>query len=181
MVRLPLAACAIHALCAAPAVADDLPRSLDGVGLGMTLNEARTAAIAADRAFTGCDTVLSQRDGQPLLTLCSHQGEAKGTDVAVGKTDLQVWADGAEQVFAVVRAEPLSCRPEEQVAVVRSIKDRYGRMADWVPPWSWRGATEATELLVDVLNAEAPCGVTYEVRDVTTHAAVAEALRAEME
>lgn len=180
--QMPLAVLALS-LFAAPAAATaaDLPRSLDGVALGMSLDEARAAAISAGRAFAGCDTLRGRADGSPIVTICSHRGEGRGTEVAVGDIDLQVWADGAERVFAVVRAEPLSCVPEDQVGAVRHIKSEYGPVTQWVPPWSWRGSAGGVDLLVDVINGSVPCGVTYEVRDTAAHAAVAEALQAEME
>lgn len=172
------------ALCAlAPAArAADLPERLEGIAPGMTLADARRTAIDVGLPFTGCDTIIAKRsDGRPLLTLCSHKGQGKGTEIAVGATDLQVWADGAERVFAVVKAEPLSCVPEEQVAVVRGITTGPGAGMAWVPPWSWRAEAEGRAVLIDMKNASAPCGVTYEVRDPATHAAVAEALRTELD
>jgi hypothetical protein len=169
-------------IAAAPAaLAADLPEQLEGIAPGMTLADARRAAIDAELPITGCDTVIAESsDGRPLLTLCSHKGQGKGTEVAVGTTDLQIWADGEDRVFAVVKADPLSCVPEEQIAVVRGITSGPGAALDWVPPWSWRGEADGRAVLIDVMNAEAPCGVTYEVRDPAAHARVAEALRQEM-
>ncbi|WP_404384748.1 hypothetical protein [Caenispirillum salinarum] len=166
----------------APAAkADGLPQHLAGISPGMSLGDARRAAIDAGLPFTGCDTLIAGRsDGRPLLTLCSHKGKGKGTEIAVGATDLQVWADGTERVFAVIKAEPLSCVPEEQVAVVRQITTGPGTAMAWLPPWSWRAEDDGRAVLIDMKNAAAPCGVTTELRDRQAHAAVAEALRADL-
>lgn len=169
---LPFAA--LLTLWAVPAAsAADLPRSLGGITLGDSLAVARAAAAEAGRGFTGCDTLRAEADGRPLLTLCSHQGEARGTEIAIGRTDLQVWADGEERVFAVVTAAPLSCRPEEQMAAVRGVTLTWGDVTAWQPPWSWRGEDGRTSVLVDVLNAESPCGLITELRDAARHGAVA--------
>lgn len=182
MLRRTLLALLAAMMVAPASLAADLLDRLEGIAPGITLDEARRTAIDAGLPFTGCDTLIAKRsDGRPLLTLCSHKGQGKGTEIAIGATDLQVWADGTDHVFAVVKAEPVSCVPEEQVAVVRGITSGPGAEMTWVPPWSWRAERDGRAVLIDMKNATAPCGVVYEVRDTEVHAAVAQALRMELE
>lgn len=178
-----LAAAALLALAVPPGAASaaEVPRTLSGLGLGMTLDAARAAAVAQKLPFNGCDTVTARSDGRPLVTICSHQGVSKGTELDLDRTDLQVWADGAGTVFTIRSATPISCRPEEQVGVVRDIQARYEGIAQWQPAWSWTGSDGTTALDVEMKNAEAPCSVITEIRTVATHDAIAAALKAEFE
>ncbi|GAA0596520.1 hypothetical protein [Caenispirillum bisanense] len=176
-----LAAAALLAA-AAPAAAQQAPTELAGLTLGMTLDQARTRAVGLKLPFNGCDTVTADKsDGRPLVTICSHQGLEKGTQLDAARTDLQVWADGAGTVFAIRASQPISCQPEEQVAVVRDIQARYKGFATWRPAWSWSGSDGTTALDVEMKNADAPCAVLSELRTIALHDAVAEALRAEFD
>lgn len=184
MPRRPLIAALLLAAVAAPAAAAPAgaPRDLGGLALGMSLDDARVQAVALGRPFNGCDTLVATKDdGRPLVTLCSHQGLAKGTELDVGKTDVQVWADGSGTLFAIRTSTPISCVPEEQVAVVRDIQARYEGFVQWRPAWTWSGSDGVTALDVEMKNAEAPCAVVTEIRTEATHEAVAAALRAEFE
>lgn len=157
------------------------PMELAGLSLGVTLDQARTRAVGLKRAFNGCDTVTASGDGRPLVTICSHQGLGRGTELDYEKTDLQVWADGTGVVFAIRTSTPISCRPEEQVAVVRDIQARYAGVAAWQPAWTWAGSDGMTAVEVEMKNAEAPCTVVSEIRTEALHEAVAAALKAEFE
>ncbi len=169
-------------LSAVPATAQQAPAELAGMALGLSLDQARARAVALKLPFNGCDTVVaSKTDGRPLVTLCSHQGLEKGTELDAGRTDLQVWANGAGTVFAIRASQPISCQPEEQVAVVRDIQARYKGFATWRPAWSWSGSDGTTALDVEMKNAEPPCAVISELRTVALHDAVADSLRTEFE
>lgn len=187
MFRRPLLAAALAGLAALPATLPAAagpaaaPQDLAGLRLGLTLDQARTRAVAVKLPFNGCDTVTAAADGRPLVTICSHQGLAKGTELDVGKTDMQVWADGAGTVFAIRTSRPISCVPEEQVAVVREIQARYEGFARWQPAWRWSGSDGTTALDVEMKNAEPPCAVITEVRTQAIHDAVAAALKAEFQ